>query len=345
MKNEKKSLTIVVANLVFWRMTKKKTRRPSTTLPYYYTTNPQNKPPPAPSSSSYHSPGGLRCLQIDGADEEHKVQGPHDGPQGHVQPPLAQHDGGDDGEDHDEQQGGVHHQVGGLHGDDLPRTVHGRVDEPGDRQAHEDVEDVGPDGTGDGHVPLAHAGHDHRAEGVRDGRACRQDGQAHHHVAPAQHLAHDGAPPHQQVAEQRDPDQRGAEGQQEVPLPARRGAVRDGEVQRQHQRQRRRPQRPLLRPLRDVERVVRLLLVLLFPLRRRPGGAALLRGRRRRRRRRSPPPARTRGSALPAAAGPGRPRTPPARPRRPRQAWARRSGSAGWAARRARCRAAGRRRR
>mmetsp|Transcript_26738 Transcript_26738/g.46643 ORF Transcript_26738/g.46643 Transcript_26738/m.46643 type:complete len:258 (-) Transcript_26738:38-811(-) len=210
--------------------------------------------PVPPPSRSYHGPAWLLCLQEDGADEKHKVQRPHDGTEDHIQSPLAQHDRDYHGEDHEKQEGGVHHQVRRLHGDDVARLVHGRVDEPRDRQAHEDVEDVGPDGAGDGHVPLAHAGHDHRAEGVRDGRARRQDGQAHHYVAPAQHLAHDGAPPHQQVAEQRDPDQRDAEGQQEVPLPARLLAVRDGEVHRCDQRQRHHPQRPLLRPRGNLKR-------------------------------------------------------------------------------------------
>mmetsp|Transcript_107525 Transcript_107525/g.299007 ORF Transcript_107525/g.299007 Transcript_107525/m.299007 type:complete len:202 (+) Transcript_107525:252-857(+) len=165
--------------------------------------------------------------------EEEHVEHEHDPAQAHVQHPASRLDREHHKEHHEQQREHGHEEAAAVDGDDAARVHHGGLDEPRHRQAHADVKNVGADAAAHGHVAEAVARHDHGRERVWDGRAARQDGEAHDGVRDAQCVADDGCEPDHEVGEYCDPDERHEEGHQEPVLPSRVGAVRHRKVERQ----------------------------------------------------------------------------------------------------------------
>ena len=89
--------------------------------------------------------------------------------------PDEEDDGGEEGE------GGVEDPLV-LDHDHWARLDDGRLEEPGEAQTDEDVEDVAADGVADGHVAQALLHHGDAGEGVLDADPGRHQGEAHHRV-------------------------------------------------------------------------------------------------------------------------------------------------------------------
>ena len=68
-----------------------------------------------------------------------------------------------------------------------------------------DVENVGADGGGDGHVAFALFGHQNTGNEIGHGGTGRQEGEPHYHVGNFEAFAGDGSPPDHQVGVDRDP--------------------------------------------------------------------------------------------------------------------------------------------
>ena len=107
--------------------------------------------------------------------------------------PDEEDDGGEEGE------GGVEDPLV-LDHDHGARLDDGRLEEPGEAQTDEDVEDVAADGVTDGHVPVALLDDADSTEGIRHADPGCDEGEAHHGVRDAQGEPDDGDHPDHHVA-------------------------------------------------------------------------------------------------------------------------------------------------
>eukprot|EP00968_Pinguiococcus_pyrenoidosus_P018672 scaffold1954_cov268-Pinguiococcus_pyrenoidosus.AAC.109 len=95
-----------------------------------------------------------------------------------------------------------------------------RFGQPRQWQADEDIKDVRPKTTGDGHVSEAHPSNNNARERIGNRRARGENCQAHDDRRNAEYLADRDGPPHHAVREHRNPEEAHEEGDEVVPLGA-----------------------------------------------------------------------------------------------------------------------------
>ena len=102
-------------------------------------------------------------------------------------------DGGEEGE------GGVEDPLV-LDQDHRARLDDGRLEEPGQAETHQDVEDIAADGVTDGHVPVTLLDDADPPQSVRNTDPGCYEGETHHSVGDAQGEPNDGDHPDHHVA-------------------------------------------------------------------------------------------------------------------------------------------------
>eukprot|EP00964_Phaeocystis_antarctica_P070117 scaffold42662_cov65-Phaeocystis_antarctica.AAC.2 len=105
------------------------------------------------------------------------------------------------------------------------------LEEEGEAEAEEDVEDVGAEGVGHGHHAVALLGDDERGDGVRSRGADGAHGEPHERLADAEHAARLLRPRDHEEHEHAEPHDRGEHRERVVGAPLVHGAVGHREVE------------------------------------------------------------------------------------------------------------------